>query len=109
MEEGEWESEEEGEEEGDGIDEEKGGQRITSFPTSGQSLISTKSPFRLSNFPRVPPYYRFLPPNLPYSTPVPQELGLPWLVPPATSPTIHAIISHSAGNFTEGKVRERTA
>ena len=50
MEEGEWESEEE-EEEGDGNDEEEqGGHRITSFPTN--------SPFRLSNFPRVPPYYR---------------------------------------------------
>ena len=56
---------------------------------------------------------------------------MPWLVPPATSPTIHTAISHSAGNFTEvflhisnllflvhaqfsqfslqGKVRERTA
>merc|ERR1712032_1095182 len=97
MEEGDWDSEDE---EGDCNDEE-GGQRITSFPTT--------SPFRLSNFPRVPPYYRFLPPNVPYSPAVPQELGLPWLVPPATSPTIHASISHSAGNLTEGKVRERTA
>ena len=26
---------------------------------------------------------------------------MPWLVPPATSPTIHATITHSAGNLTE--------
>ena len=51
MEEGDWESDEE-EEEGDGNDKEEGGQRIlsVSFPTN--------SPFRLSSFPRVPPYYR---------------------------------------------------
>jgi len=108
-----WESEieEEEAEDQDDEDEEDARQRVksVSFPTNSQSCISANSPFRLSNFPRVPPYYRFLPPNLPYSPAVPQELGLPWLVPPATSPTIHATISHSTGNLTEGKVRERTA
>ena len=74
---------------------------------------------------------RFLPPSIPYSPAVPQvgrisfilqfsflphciwvwssgilfiiiqELGLPWLVPPATSPTIHAAVNHSSGNLTE--------
>ena len=124
--------------------------------------FTSNSPFRRSNFPRVPPYYRFsswhtcakditwrnlnlsflwtnnsfvktrfLPPSIPYSPAVPQvgrisfilqfsflphciwvwssgilfiiiqELGLPWLVPPATSPTIHAAVNHSSGNLTE--------
>ena len=72
MEEDEWESEEEeaeeedlndneeAEEEEDRDDKEEAEQRIrsVSFPTNSQSCISTNSPFRLSNFPRVPPYYR---------------------------------------------------
>ena len=59
MEEDEWESEEEEEAE-DHSDDEDSDQRIksVSFQTNSQSLISTNSPFRLSNFPRVPPYYR---------------------------------------------------
>ena len=70
MEEDEWESEEEEAEEEDlndneeaeedREDKEEAEQRIrsVSFPTNSQSCISTNSPFRLSNFPRVPPYYR---------------------------------------------------
>ena len=60
MEEDEWESEEEEAEEEDDNENEEAEQRIksVSFPTNSQSCISTNSPFRLSNFPRVPPYYR---------------------------------------------------
>ena len=68
MEEDEWESEEEEEdldddeeaEAEDHDDNEEAEQRIrsVSFPTNSQSCILTNSPFRLSNFPRVPPYYR---------------------------------------------------
>ena len=72
MEEDEWESEEEEAEEEEDLNnneeakeedrenKEEAEQRIrsVSFPTNSQSCISTNSPFRLSNFPRVPPYYR---------------------------------------------------
>ena len=57
-----WESEveEEEAEDQDDEDEEDARQRVksVSFPTDSQSCISANSPFRLSNFPRVPPYYR---------------------------------------------------
>ena len=52
-----WESEVEAEDHDNNEDAE---QRVksVSFPTDSQSCISANSPFRLSNFPRVPPYYR---------------------------------------------------
>ena len=56
-----WESEEEEEEAEDHADgEEDEEQRVksVSFPSNSESCISANSPFRLSNFPRVPPYYR---------------------------------------------------
>ena len=56
-----WESEEEEEEAEDHADgEEDEEQRVksVSFPNNSESCISANSPFRLSDFPRVPPYYR---------------------------------------------------
>ena len=60
-----WESEEEEEEVEDEEDEEEDAdQRIKSIPANRQNCILGNSPFRLSKFPRVPPYYRYSADNI---------------------------------------------